>query len=249
MKGLRRHPFRVVGRLIWVVFEVSKALLAYVPRCVLVPHSSRRLARAVWLQRAVRQVGHIFNFEVIVTGAIPSRGLLVCNHVSYMDIMALSSLTPAVFVAKREVKSWPFMGLLAVMGGTLFIDRQRRMHVALVNREIQTALDEGTLVVIFPEGTSSDGRAILPFKSSLLESATRQEHPLTVACIEYPKSQHDEDAEVAYWGDAVFLPHLMSVLANQRVRVMVKFAEIQNHGDDRKVLARQLRAEVLKLKG
>ena len=248
MKGLRRHPFRVIGRLLWFGFEVLQAVCVYVVRCVFCPKASRRAARARWLQRTGRHVGRIFQLEIQSAGAIPDRGLLVCNHVSYVDILVLVSLTPAIFVAKREVKSWPVMGLLALMGGTLFIDRQRRMHVGQINDDMQAALDDDALVVVFPEGTSSDGRGVLPFKSSLLEPATQQQHPLTVGRLCYRLENGADDEAVAYWGDAVFFTHLLHLLSQDKVRAAVRFAPMRDHSSDRKELAQELHAAVSALK-
>jgi 1-acyl-sn-glycerol-3-phosphate acyltransferase len=247
MKGLRQHPFRVVGRLIWFGGEVLLSLFDFLFRCVFCPKDFRRRARALWLQRICRRVICIFRLEIQSVGTIPSDGLLVSNHVSYLDILVLSSLTPAVFVAKREVKSWPVMGLLARLGGTVFIDRQRRTHVGEVNDEIQNALADGALVVVFPEGTSSDGQTILPFKSSLLEPATQPKRPLTVGCIGYTLADGDAGAEVCYWGDAVFFPHLLNLLSKRSVRASVRFASVELHSTDRKELAQQLHAAVLGL--
>ncbi len=215
---------------------------------MLCPKKSRRRARAVWLQHVCRRVLRIFKTEILTTGKIPPSGLLISNHLSYLDILVLSSLTPAVFVAKREVKSWPVMGLLAQLAGTVFIDRQRRTHVGEVNDEIEAALDDGALVVIFPEGTSSDGKTILPFKSSLLEPATQRKHPLTVSCLQYALADGDAGNEICYWGDAVFLPHMINLLSKRSVRVTVHFAAVQNHSDDRKELAQQLHSALLGLK-
>lgn len=248
MKGLRQHPFRVTGRLIWFGFEVVQAAFVFLFRCVFCAKATRRHARALWLQRTARHVGRIFRLEIQAAGAVPARGLLICNHVSYVDILVLVSLAPAVFVAKREVKSWPVMGLLAQMGGTLFIDRQRRTHVGEVNHEIETALDHGALVIIFPEGTSSDGRTVLPFKSSLLEPATQQKQPLTVGRVHYTLENGEDDAAVSYWGDAVFFPHLLNLLSQKKVRAVVRFAAVKQHGTDRKELAQQLHAAVSGLK-
>jgi len=248
MKGLRQHPFRVIGRLIWFGWEVLAAMFVFLLRCVFCPKNSRRAKRAVWLQRTARHVSRIFQLEIQSAGNIPPRGLLICNHVSYVDILVLVSLTPAVFVAKREVKSWLVMGWLAQLGGTVFIDRQRRTHVGEVNGEILTALDDGALVIVFPEGTSSDGQTILPFKSSLLEPATQQKHPLTVGRIGYTLADGDAGTEVCYWGDAVFFPHLLNLLSKRSVRASVRFASVEQHGTDRKELARQLHAAVLGLK-
>ena len=202
----------------------------------------------MWLQRTARQVGRIFRLEIQSAGTIPTRGLLISNHVSYVDILVLVSLTPAVFVAKREVKSWPVMGWLAQLGGTVFIDRQRRTHVGEVNDEIQTALADGALVIIFPEGTSSDGQTILPFKSSLLEPAAQQQHLLTIGCIGYMLADGDAGAEVCYWGDHVFFPHLLNLLSKRRVGASVRFASVGQHSTDRKELAQQLHAAVLELR-
>jgi 1-acyl-sn-glycerol-3-phosphate acyltransferase len=248
MKGFRQHPVRVVGRLLWFGFEVIQAIFVFVVRCVFCAKSSRRQARALWLQRIARHVGRIFRLQIHSAGTIPTRGLLVCNHVSYVDILVLVSLTPALFVAKREVKSWPVMGLLARLGGTVFIDRQRRTHVGVVNDEIQTALDDGALVIVFPEGTSSDGHTVLPFRSSLLEPATQQQHPLNIGRIRYTQADGTADGEVSYWGDDTFFPHLLNLLSKDRVSATVRFAPVGNHSGDRKELAQQLHAAVSGLK-
>jgi lyso-ornithine lipid O-acyltransferase len=248
MKGLRHRPFRVVGRLLWFGGEVLLALFIFLFHCVFCPKVSRQHMRALWLQRTTRQVGRIFRLEINSDGTIPVRGLLVCNHLSYMDILVLASLAPSMFVAKREVKSWPVMGLLAQLGGTLFIDRQRRTHVGQINDDIQAALDDGALVIVFPEGTSSDGRSVLPFKSSLLEPATQQKHPLTVGRLHYTLANGKNDEAVAYWGDAVFFTHLLNLLSQEKVRAMVRFTPVTDHSNDRKTLARQLHAAVMELR-
>jgi lyso-ornithine lipid O-acyltransferase len=227
---------------------VLLALCIFLFHCVFCPEKSRRHARTLWLQRICRRVGRIFQLEIQAGGSIPAGGLLVCNHLSYMDILVLASLAPSMFVAKREVKSWPVMGLLAQLGGTLFIDRQRRTHVGKVNDEIQTALDDGALVVVFPEGTSSDGRSVLPFKSSLLEPATLQKHPLTVGRLHYTLADGKNDDAVPYWGDAVFFTHLLNLLSQDKVRASVRFAPVVDHGSKRKELAQQLHSIVSGLK-
>ena len=137
---------------------------------------------------------------------------------------------------------------MAQLAGTVFIDRERHLHVGEVNDEIQHALDDGVLVVIFPEGTSSDGRTILPFRSSLLEPATQPRHPLAVGCIEYTLADGDVGSEVCYWGDAEFLPHLLNLLSKRSVHAFVRFAPVEQRSPDRKELALQLHAVVVGLK-
>jgi 1-acyl-sn-glycerol-3-phosphate acyltransferase len=233
---------------LWFAGEVLLSQFDYFFHCVFCPARARRQAQAVWMQRISSRVVRIFRTTISAAGPVPNRGLLICNHLSYIDILVLSTLTPAVFVAKREVRSWPVMGMLARMGGTVFIDRERRTHVGAVNDEIQQALNDGALVVIFPEGTSSDGQTLLPFRSSLLEPAAQQKHPLAVGCIQYTLADGRPDGEVCYWGDAVFLPHLLNLLGKRDVRATVRFDAIKNHSADRKELAQQLHLAVSELK-
>jgi 1-acyl-sn-glycerol-3-phosphate acyltransferase len=247
MKGLGRHPLRVIGRFCWLAGEVTLALVDFARHCVFRPKKSSLAARARWLQRASRRHLRLFELAPETTGPIPSRGLLVCNHLSYLDILVLSSITPAVFVAKREIKSWPLFGRLADWAGTLFIDRERRTHVRQMNAAIQSVLDQGLLVVLFPEGTSSNGQTVLPFKSSLLEPAAQTTHPLAIGSIQYQLEAGDVGEDVCYWGDMVFFPHLINLTSHRAIRASVRFAPMERTGADRKELARQLHAGIRQL--
>ena len=248
MKGPRLHPLRVTGRFLWFVGIVIAAAFDFLFRCAFRLENSAPTARALWLQCHSRRVLKIFRLEARVEGAVPTRGLLVSNHLGYLDIFVLASLAPIVFVAKREIKFWPVVGWLTQMGGTLFVDRERRVQVGLVNDEIQAALDRGALVVLFPEGGSSNGQTVLPFKSSLLEPAAQSTHPLTVSAIQYAIEDGDVVREVCYWGDHTFFPHLLNLLGKRVIRANVRFAPVKRTGADRKQLAVQLRGEILRLK-
>jgi len=173
---------------------------------------------------------------------VPVRGLLICNHLSYLDILVLSSLTPAVFVSKHDVKYWPVFGQFAILAGTVFVDRTRRFQVGQINDEIAAALKEGALVVLFPEGTSSNGQTLLPFKSSLLEPATDPAWPLAVGWIHYEIDDGDAGEEVCYWGGHTFFPHMLNLLSKRQVRVTVRLAQFPHRSSNRKELAQQLRA-------
>jgi len=248
MKGLRRHPLRVIGRFIWFGGEVLLAVFDFLIHCAGRRNRSGLAARAAWLQRASRRCLRIFKLQPQVAGPVPARGLLICNHLSYLDIVVLASLTPAVFVAKQDIKSWPVIGWLTGLAGTLFVDRERRTRVGQTNEEIRKALDEGVLVVLFPEGTSSDGQTVLPFKSSLLEPAAQQIHPLSVALIQYQLEAGEVGEDVCYWGDMTFFPHLLNLLGQRIIRASVRLAPFQQNIGDRKELARRLHAEILRMK-
>ena len=139
-------------------------------------------------------------------------------------------------------------GWLASLAGTVYVNRERRTQVGLVADQMQTALAAGVLVILFPEGTSSDGSTVLPFKSSLLEPATRPMHPLAVGWIHYELEDGDMAEKVCYWKDMTFFPHLLNLLCKRRIRATVRFMSVVERSTDRKELARQLHAEVLKLK-
>ena len=239
---------RAAGRLGWFAIEVAAVLFDYFFGVFLAAPKNLRAARAAWLHRAARRHLKIFGCTPVVSGPVPQTGLLVSNHLGYLDILVLCSIVPAVFVSKAEVRRWPLFGSLAKLGGTIFIQRERRTHVGEVNREMQTALGDGVLVGIFPEGTSSSGETILPFRAPLLEPALRGGHELSIAYIQYALADGDAKTEVSYWGDHTFLPHLLNLLGKRQVQATVRFRIFQRTTDDRKELAKQLHAAVSELK-
>jgi 1-acyl-sn-glycerol-3-phosphate acyltransferase len=243
-----KHPFRVTARFLWLAGEFLLAAGRYALPCVFCRTDGRANARAAWLRRSSPRVLRIFKLEPEVSGPIPGSGLLVCNHLSYLDILVLATLTPCVFVAKEDVKHWPVLGWFARMAGTIFVNRDRRSQVGQTAGEIRSALERGLLVVLFPEGTSSGGETVLPFKSSLLQPAERQSHPLAVACLQYHLEDGDASEEVCYWKDMTLVPHLLNLLSKRAVRASVSFRQIRDGHADRKRLARQLHAEVWRLK-
>jgi 1-acyl-sn-glycerol-3-phosphate acyltransferase len=239
----------VTGRFFWFAGEVILAVADFLFHCAFRSKKSGLAKRALWLQRVSRRVLRIFKLEPQVTGPVPSSGLLVSNHLSYLDILVLMAIMPAVFVARHDVRHWPVIGWLAKLAGTLFIDRNQRTDVGRLTEEIRTVLNQGTLVILFPEGTSTNGQGVLPFKSSLLEPAVRQTHPITVGCIGYALDDGDVSEDICYWGDVTFFPHMLNLLSKRAVRAFVRFARFERDRTDRKELAQQLRLEVLKLKG
>lgn len=239
---------RAVGRLAWFAVGVVALIFDYFFDVVLCAPKNLRAARAAWLHRAARTNLKIFGGSVNYSGAIPKGGLLVSNHLSYLDIVVICSVVPAVFVSKAEVRRWPVFGALAKMGGTIFIRRERRLDVGAVNGEIEKALADGALVVVFPEGTSSDGETVLPFRASLLEPALRGGHEISLACLRYELADGDAKTEVCYWGDHSFFPHLLNLLGKKSVRATLRFGKFSRTTDDRKELAQQLDAAVSELK-
>ena len=209
---------------------------------------ARLRGRARWLHRSSPRVLRILGLRPESTGEIPSRGLLVCNHLTYLDILVLATLTPAIFVSKREVRGWPVLGWFALIAGTVFVHRERRSQTVEVAEAIERLLDQGALVVLFPEGTSSNGETVLRFKSSLLEPAAHNRHPLSLGFLRYRLEDGDVAEDVCYWRDMTFVPHLLNLLSKRRVEVEVWFRRPPPLSLNRKELAVRLQDEILKLK-
>lgn len=239
---------RAAGKLCWFAVKILTVVADYFFRVASVPAAAKRAARAAWLQRSARRHLQLFGFQAEVSGPVPAKGLIVSNHLSYLDILVLSSVTPAVFVSKADVRRWPVFGWLSMLGGTLYIERERRTHVGVVNREIASALADGVPVVVFPEGTSSDGKTILPFRSSLLEPAAGGSQPIATSWIHYTLGDGDAGQEICYWGNHTFFPHLLNLLDKRQISAKVCFGKFERTTDDRKELAKQLQAAVEKLK-
>jgi 1-acyl-sn-glycerol-3-phosphate acyltransferase len=158
--------------------------------------------------------------------------LIVSNHLSYIDALILTAAMPTVFVTSVEVKNSPFLGLLARAAGCLFVERRSRASLSNDVDEISEVLQQGFNVVIFPEGTTSPGETVLPFKKSLFESAIRAKASVLPVCLNYrcvdggPVYATKKDS-LFYYGEMEFFPHLWSLLNLDEVWVEVNvLAEI-----------------------
>ena len=169
-----------------------------------------------------RAVTRLMNLRVEIKGTPVRAGpsLYVANHLSWLDILVLSTVRPMCFIAKREVADWPLFGLLATVGRTLYIDRDRRHEVKAACDAIRERLMAGETVVLFPEGTSSDGNRVLPFRSSLLGAADLEVNgeavlvqPITIAysgVYGIPVGRVRRPI-FAWHGNMQLLPHLLGV--------------------------------------
>jgi len=237
---------------IWRAFAVGFfSLVALAEISVTIPfvaRSERLHARTAWLQRWSRFACRVLGIRVTRRGSMPQSGLLVCNHLSYLDVVVLSSIGPCVFVAKRDVAAWPLFGWLAHAAGTIFVDRERRLASAAVVDLVRDAITGGLLVVLFPEGTSSDGSTVLPFKSSLLESAVQLRCPVAAAAIEHALEDGSVADEVCYWGEMTLLSHLLNLFSKRDIRSKCSFSVPKIRAGDRKEIATELREEIVSMR-
>jgi 1-acyl-sn-glycerol-3-phosphate acyltransferase len=217
-----------------------------------VPHLYHRILCALIGVR-IREVG---------TRSTASPALILSNHVSWLDISVISALSPVVFVAKSEVAGWPVFGWLAKLQRTVFINRQARQQTGAATREIAGRLLDGDAVVLFAEGTSSDGTRVLPFRSALVGAvhhalgnsahhANITVQPMSVAYVGFggvPIGRALRE-RVAWYGDADLMPHLARVLASGAVDVTVSWGETIAYDTraDRKAIAREAERSVRRM--
>lgn len=204
--------------------------------------------RAEWLHKWCAIGVRRLNVRIQVTGEPPAQGLVVSNHLSYFDILVLSSLLPCVFVSKHEVRSWPMFGWFARLSGTVFVDRSRRTQTGQVASDMAATLGEGLVVVLFPEGTSSNGVDVLPFRPALFEPALVSGAVITPACIAYSTPDRTEAHDVCWWGDAPLAPHVLRALSKPWIRCSVAFGAPLPPLADRKQTAVEARERVLELR-
>ncbi len=167
-----------------------------------------------------------FNIQVLTHGAPPSNTcstLFVANHVSWADIHALNSVLPLRFIAKLEIKSWPIFGYLVKKSDTIFIDRTTRKDAARIVKIAADALHNGDNVGFFPEGATTQGTHLLPFKSSILQSAINANATIWPVAIRYSKSDGSTNAAMAYVGDMTLGESMMRVLKQKNPVVELYF--------------------------
>jgi len=189
--------------------------------------------RALWLQKSCNDVLDSLEIRHSVEGLRPQCGLVVSNHLSYLDIVVLSGAMPCFFVSKAEVGDWPFFGKAARSGGTLFIDRSSLASAGRVAEMISERLRLPVPVLLFPEGTSTDGSTVLRFHSRLFEPAVAAGAPISAASVRYSMEDGTPERELCWFGDEKFFPHLVKTLNSARISADVRFGEARIYTDRR----------------
>jgi 1-acyl-sn-glycerol-3-phosphate acyltransferase len=238
-----------VGRILALSLTIAEACFDFVCLAAIERRSPSRVARALWLHRWSRVLLRRWRVSIESSDAMPMSGLVVSNHLSYLDALAFSALGPCIFVSKAEVKSWPLFGVLARTAGTVFVDRKRARSAPESNGQIEAVLREKIAVVLFPEGTSSDGSTVIPFRSPLFEAARQSGEPITPASIHYEAGGGCVARDVCYWADMTFGPHLLKLLSLESIAAFVRFGQRIHARGDRKVLARLAHEAVIELVG
>jgi 1-acyl-sn-glycerol-3-phosphate acyltransferase len=203
-----------------------------------------RRARVQWWSAALLRLAGL---QLIVRGTPrPGPTLLLANHVSWLDIAAIHAVAPqARFVSKADVLAWPLLGRLIKGAGTLFIERERKRDALRVVHQVAQALEAGETVAVFPEGTTGDGSALLPFHANLLQAAIATTTPVQPVALRYSQPGHRVSPAVAWVGATSLVHSIWMIASTQGVQVSVTALGARGSAHaDRRALAHTLRDDI-----
>ena len=233
--GLPIRLYRYVRTCVHVGEGVATTLLVF----PLVSPARKRALVKRWSGRLLR----ILAVDAQVQGDIGARGgnvLVVANHISWLDIFVLNSVHPVRFVAKSELARWPIVGAMITGAGTLFIERTKRRDTRRVNHHVAHVLAAGDVVAIFPEGTTTDGTDMLPFKSSLLQPIVEAAGHVQPVAIRYRAPDGTQSVAPAYVGDTSFAQSFWEVCGARALTVqLIATAALPAREGHRRTLARE----------
>ena len=170
-----------------------------------------------------------FNIKVVRRGFVPdlktfpTKTMFVGNHISWSDIHALNSTVPLRFIAKSDIKHWPIFGYLAIKCNTLFVDRSKKLDAKRTIHDAAESLNRGDNLCFFPEGTTTDGTKMQPFKTSLIQAAIEAEATIWPVAIFYPDEQGAANISVAYADETTLPESMQNILAQKQPVVELHF--------------------------
>jgi 1-acyl-sn-glycerol-3-phosphate acyltransferase len=220
-------------------FRIILHILLVVPLCLLIFISTKNQQERIirfWCKRLLS----IFEISVEVTGLESNlvnqkKYLMVANHISWMDIIVIQSIKPCIFVAKSDVASWPLFGWVAQMTGTIFIKRDKISDIKKALKKMKRRLIKRS-VCIFPEGTSTNGRYLLPFKSNLFQSSIDTQKSILPLCLRYEQKNIYTD-KTAFVDDMSLLDSIIKIKQEKDIRVIVEVLQPIRPRYNRKELA------------
>lgn len=195
-----------------------------------------------------RQMLAIMGITLVVRGTPPASGplLLVANHISWLDILVMDAAHPARFVSKADVKHWPVLGALITGAGTLYIERESRRDAMRVVHQMAAALQAHDTLAVFPEGTTGDGRELLPFHANLIQAAISAQAPVLPVALQYLEGIGSARSDAPLFvGETTLLQSIWTTLRADGVQACVHFGEPQTADQrDRRTWAADLQQAV-----
>jgi 1-acyl-sn-glycerol-3-phosphate acyltransferase len=208
----------------------------------------REMRVQVWALQFLALWG--IHLKVLGQPVVSGPALMVANHISWLDILVIHAARHCRFVSKSDVRDWPLVGMLATGAGTLYIERTNRKDALRMVKDMADAMRNGDVVAIFPEGTTSDGRDLLPFHANLIQAAIQANAPVQPMSIQFVDAQTGQiSGGPCYIGDDTLLGSMWRTLKSPPILAVVHFGELQQaHGRDRRAWAHDLREQVIRLR-
>ena len=210
------------------------------------------LQREARVQAWAMQLLRVWEIELEVRGqpVVAGPALLVCNHISWLDILVIHATRHCRFVAKSELREWPLIGTLATGAGTLYIERENRKDALRMVKEMAQALKDGGVLAVFPEGTTGDGIDLLPFHANLIQSAIHADAPIQPLALQFIDTQTQSISMAArFVGDDTLLFSIWRTLNARTLKAVVNFGQSQlSEGRNRRQWANDLHQNVMSLK-
>jgi 1-acyl-sn-glycerol-3-phosphate acyltransferase len=240
MKAQLTALFRAIRLLCHLAYGLSLAMIYPLFRLP---------ARQAILKRWSAELLQILHVQLEISGH-PARPLeqgafLVANHISWLDVFAINAAKPSCFIAKSEVNGWPLIGMLCRRTRTIFIERDIRRDTVRINRQVGGMLGEGEWVVLFPEGTSTDGTHVRHFHPSLFQSAIDCKATIQPVAVRYHDGTGAHCGDAAFIGDMNFLESLLKILSSPSLHVtLILLAPLACAGKNRRILAAEAQTAV-----
>lgn len=172
--------------------------------------------------------------KIIQKSKVCPGSIIISNHVGTPDIFVLGSCFPGFFISKSEIGQWPFIGWLVNLGATILVDRDRKQQVRATIEELRRRLEADCSIILFPEGQATNGKDIVPFKSSYFETAIKTGKPVLPVVINY----YDKgNPSIACWYNISFITHIIRLLKNKRLDVTIEVLPLIQNETDRKLLS------------
>lgn len=240
--------FRATNKLLLVIFTTLFSYLLLIPGILWEKVGfNGKPWTGYFLSKWGGWVCAILGMKIKVEGKAPNPPFfIVSNHLSYLDVLLLISEMPCIFIAKSEVNRWPVFGFMARTLGMLFIKRERKTDIKHVNKLISQRINKDQGIILFPEGTTSAGENILPFKASLLAYPFYEKVPVSYCAIRYETPKHETPASesVAWHNDISFGEHIFELAKMKLFYGRIRFGEERILADERKELANILHDKV-----
>lgn len=198
-------------RLLRVGMHIAEGLVVASVVFPRVSVARRQALQQRWSCRLVSMLG----VRLEAHGAARTDGLLVANHISWLDVFVISAIFPATFVCKSEVRAWPAIGSLCVKTGTIFIERGRSAAARITNEAVVAHLRQGRQIAVFPEGTTTDGSCMEPFRAALLQTALDSSAVVQPLALRYLDQRGVRATDAAYIGDTSFWESLCRIASSQ----------------------------------